>query len=268
MPTWATNLSALNDQIASIFSAIVSETGDQLVGAWTREAQLALKSSTSYIHHISTKEISPTHVRVSNDHPAALFLELGVDPFDMKKSLATSPKVRIGKKGQRYLIIPFDHPLQRIVAEGHVAPEELSELAPSKWLTRGQNVSAHQYEWGDALTDMGNVGKKRKYWSAYTGPMARFDKRGFDTGAHGTIDYTWKTSPFERIYRFVDSHGKTTSFTAFRTISSKSEPDAWIHPGIRAMRIAGTAVEQVRPQFNARVSDAIKRTLRDALGAK
>ena len=46
---------------------------------------------------------------VINDAPHARFIEDGTPVHDMKKMLWTSNKVRISKKGKRYLIIPFRH---------------------------------------------------------------------------------------------------------------------------------------------------------------
>ena len=46
---------------------------------------------------------------VINTAPHASAIEHGQQPYDMKRALFTSPKVRISKKGKRYLIVPFRH---------------------------------------------------------------------------------------------------------------------------------------------------------------
>lgn len=51
----------------------------------------------------------PLYARVTNHWPKAIYFEKGWQPFDMKKALQTSDKVRISKDGKRYLVIPFEH---------------------------------------------------------------------------------------------------------------------------------------------------------------
>lgn len=120
------------------------------------------------------------------------------------------------------------------------------------------------------MQDVGDVGKRRKYFFGVDPILARerAGTRGVETfykggKAHASgVSYEWKSSPFENLTRFEDKDGKTKEYMTFRTISDKSDPDAWIHPGIRAMNIAGNAVQAVRPQFDKAIAEVIEKAFR------
>ena len=180
-----------------------------------------------------------------NSFPNARSFEEGVPPFDLKKMLSTSKAVRMAKDGHRYVIIPFFHTKTQLTAAG-IDYNEVRNLNAS-FFRRGSfprgsiahkenpRGTPHHYEpegWTEnALTDMGNVGKRKA---------------------------SWKTSPFERLYRFQLKNNDSEMVT-FRTMSEKS--DGWQHPGIRAMGIAQTAIEIVRPDFENEVQKIAERIL-------
>ena len=238
---------SLRDELARIVEA----GGQQLEAAWIEEAGALLKNPTGYIRHIQEGieypfEQDPLHFAIINDHPAARLLEEGVKPYDLKKILETSSKVRISKDGNRYLVIPFTQSMASVKAAG-IDPKKVRALEPSTF-RRGQfprgslahqanpGGQPHRYTWGESLNDMGDVGKRRKYFTPF---QTRSGNR------EDTVDYTWKTSPFERMYRFGLTSGN--QLTTFRTMSDKSDPNSWQHPGIRGMKIAEIAVKRVGP---------------------
>ena len=260
------NLSRLMESIRPGLAAIVRDTGSLTVAQWTREASLALKNPSTYIQKIEDGleypfDGDPLHLVIVNRHAAAAFFEEGYDAFDMKKMLSTSAKVKTGKDGKRYLHIPFQHSEQSLQKAG-IDPKEYRTLAASKMIAGASSKT----KWGERLTDMGNLGKQRKFFSVSTGKLARFDNKGTDTGSKlGTVDYTWKASPFENVSRFEDRGGQTSHYSSFRTISENSDPAAWIHPGLRAMRIAETTAKVIRPQFERAVAETVRKTIQAAL---
>lgn len=247
--------------LRSELAQAVQETSTALMSAWAKEATIAIPKARTYNEHITSKQIDQLHVIVENDHPAVVFLEQGINPFDMKRMLSSSARVRVSKDGKRYLVIPFHHKNTEMAGSGLDA-EEYEGLGGSSF--KRNNPPPHEYKWGEHTTDLGDVGKRRKFFTPITGQHARFDKSGADRSTPfgpfvGTIDYTWKTSPFESVYRFEDNRGKTQSYTSFRTMSeSESQEQAWYHPGIRAMRIAENAVEEVRPEFLNTISSILR----------
>jgi hypothetical protein len=82
---------------------------------WKTNAEGAFKRpSGTYMAAIEAGGIyphndDPYQGAVFNSAPHAEWVENGTPPHDMKKALWTSSKVRISKKGKRYLIIPFRH---------------------------------------------------------------------------------------------------------------------------------------------------------------
>lgn len=223
----------------------VENGADILISNWADEATVALPGSKGgYANSIFKEPQGWAHIAVINNHPAAVYLEKGIDAFDLKKMLQTSSKVKISKDGKRYMHIPFEHSREELIKAG-TDPREISGMKPS---TRDPRA------WGDKLTDFGNVGRRRKYFTPTRGQMEK-----------QTVDYEWKISKFENTYKFEDTKtGQTAGFKSFRTISENSDPMSWIHPGIRAMNIAGNAVEKTRPMFYRSISEVVERTLRES----
>ena len=233
----------------------VEDGSDLLMANWTEEATISLPgSSGGYVNAISKDPQGWAHIAVINNHPAAVYLELGIDAFDMKKMLQTSSKVKISKDGKKYMHIPFEHKRDDLIKAG-VDPQEISEMQPS---TRDPR------KWGDRLTDFGDVGRKTKYFirrQSLRDLHAQKVSEGMDKGK---VSYEWKTSMFENTYKFKDTKtGQTESFKSFRTISENSDPMSWIHPGIRAMNITGNAVEKTKPIFFQSVSEIVEQVFRE-----
>lgn len=242
---------------------LVENTGAKLKGEWAAYAGQMLKNPGGYTQAIQEGEeypfeSDPLHLVIINDHKAARWFEEGVRPFDVKGMLGTSGAVKIAKDGTRYVVIPFKHSVSQLTAAG-IDYGEVRNLNPS-FFRRGafprgsraeaQNANprkqAHSYTWGDPLTDLGSIGVRHK---------------GFGNLATKEVhEYTWKNSPFERLYRFQQKDAGS-EYATFRTISDKSEPGSWQHPGIRAMAIAETAVNIVRPDFMDEVERITERIM-------
>jgi len=240
---------------SDVLGSIVEATGNQLVAEWRKQAYLSLTPGgaagyTSARYFDNTPqwpfENNPLHAVVENRHPAAMFLELGTQPFDQKKMLWTGKKVKISKDGHRYITIPFEHSRKSLDAAG--VGSAAAALAPSRNLpTKGPT---RKTAWGGRL-QAGNIGRKHKQWTGVT-----------SEGKPVAVDYKWKTSPFQNLVRFEDKQGKTSGFKTFRTISEKSDSDSWMHPGIQASHIAETAVNNVRPLFVRQIGEAFPEALR------
>lgn len=270
------------EQEDSPLALTVKALGNQLMAAWDDESVIALKNPGGYRQAIQEGVVYPfeasyLHFVIVNKfankkgEPIASLFEDGYAAFDMRRMLATHGKT--AEDGHKYLRIPFGHPEERLKRAG-LDPEEYKNLKGSIRLPRGERAGNPQYKWGERLTDVGEVGKRRKYFTILEAPRSRFP---FKTNAPAmgfsgsrfpsatTIDYTWKTSPFENLSRFVGTQGNTSGYMTFRTISEKSDPASWIHPGLRAMHIAGNAVEAIRPEFLSAVSAVAKRLIEEAL---
>ena len=226
-----------------------------LVQAWHKEAATALKRPGGYIQKIDEGieypfDHDPLNFVVVNRHVAARYLEEGFEPFDLKKMLSTSAKVKVGKDGKRYLHIPFEHSTSELKEAG--VYEEARGLRQSRITTIVRNTARgdqRSYEWGGRLKGMGDLGRRSKVFPVTT-DLAR--------AIGGSVKYTWKTSPFEGIVRFQAGPGPQSRYSSFRTISENSNPQAWIHPGIQASHIAEKAINSVKTEFYTMLAKAVK----------
>ena len=257
------------EEIRKAIPEIVSNITTLLEIQWKQEATNSLKSVEKYNNSFSQKEISPFHIILENNHPAVLILESGSSPFDMKRMLDTSSHVKVSKDGKRYIRIPFEGKVKDYIAGG-VDKDEIRAMAGSKFVTLkdGNRERRIITRYGDRLTDMGNTGVKRKYFTVLSATSEKFPNKtnrpnmGFapytEHKAATTIDYTWKSSPFENAVKMTDFQGKTMGMKTFRTISDNSDPNSWIHPGIHASHIAEKAVEAVKMQLDVEISKVLE----------
>lgn len=226
---------------------------------WIQEAGGAFKHSTgSYIHAIQEGNMypvgmNPYHGRVVNNLSYAEDLEDGYPAFDMKKALYTSHKVRISKKGKRYLIIPFRHGTPARQGEAgragnratmksmpsHVydpAQRLIMSQIKSKWAEKsiqnpeGSNVAHRRtYEWGERLTKkaLESVGASQAEIQKYSGMV-----------------------------RFPREEGRTSGsqYLTFRVMTEDSK--GWIHPAQPPLKIAERTINKAKPLLNRIITDA------------
>lgn len=184
-------------------------------------------------------------------------------PYDMKKMLSTSAKVRISKDGKRYLVIPFTHSKASLNTAG--LGKEAQSLSPSRKQVP-TIADPRSVAWGEHLSDMGDFGRQRKLFSVIGEQFAkeRAGQKGVMTyyrkgsAFASGVDYQWKASKFEGIVRMVDHKGKTSEYVSFRVMSENSPANSWIHPGIRASHIAENTANIIRPQFQEAVGKLVK----------
>ena len=188
--------------------------------------------------------------------------------FDMKRMLDTSSHVKVSKDGKRYIRIPFEGKVKDYIAGG-IDKDEIRAMAGSNFVTikYGEREKRLITRYGDRLTDLGNTGVKRKYFTVLNATSSKFPNKTNSPNmgnpfteyrAATTVNYTWKSSPYENAVKMVDFQGKTVGMKTFRTISDNSDPNSWIHPGIHASHIAEKAVEAVRPQLTAEMAKVLE----------
>lgn len=201
---------------------------------------------------------------VINDSPHARFVEDGTNRHDMKSALWTSNKVRISKKGKRYLIIPFRHgtPSSGSHEGGKGAaratlqtmPKSVYEMAKTLSISRqtgasvkrnnptGRPVIRHGYQWGDRLKaqDLNIAG------------LGGLNKRT-----------NWKSSPYAGMVKMNDK-GQTTYMT-FRIMHEDSK--GWIHPGTPPNKIVERTWNEMQPVVQAAIGNAAEKDFRMLMGA-
>lgn len=199
---------------------------------WVRIARQRLRSTArGYISSIGPVEINRNMatIRLRSNTPEgklANALEDGASPYDLKKGLLRSSKVKRTKDGKPYIHVPFQLKTPGGGARGSepsVMPRSIYRMASQMGI--GQPMK---------------LPKKYEDYGIKTRLSADIEKWGH---------YTWKASPYQGIVKTPSGGGggKSTYHT-FRTVSKNSDPSSWIHPGFRklgAIEQASQKVEQI-----------------------
>jgi hypothetical protein len=203
---------------------------------WVKLAREVLHSTASaYVSAIGEPEgrgLTRT-IRLKSDTSAgklANALEEGIGPFDMKEGFLKSRKAKRSKAGGKYITIPFQ--LKTPGAAGGmppVMPRSIYRLASQ--MQSGQQLKLPTHLDGYAIRS--RLSPDLKKWD----------------------NYTWKSSPFQGITKtpmfpgMLPEAQKSSKYTTFRRVSSKSDPSSWIHPGFRAVNLADRASEKLKDIF-------------------
>ena len=248
----------------------VKTAGRYAVQEWIRTANAKFKHSQGgYVQGILDGvsypfEGDPLTVQIENKTSYAIYLERGVEPFDLKKMLTTSPKVRVGKEGQRYLVIPFRHGIPNTTTFRSTMPNSIyaqaKQLRPStiassykegvvqrhtplenpipatkqatyvreaefKRINNPKRVTRYNYVWGDRLTDVGG-----KFEGMY-----RFQKNVNAVREEITTNTPLGKFTTSRIVNKTDNNTAYSHYITFRVMSETS--DGWLHSVIQPMNI-------------------------------
>jgi hypothetical protein len=208
-------------------------TADAARVEWVKSAKNLLHTTVNqYVEGIGYPTIKgfTAEIKLSGWLPNAL--EEGISPFDLKIGLLKSKKAKRMKKGGKYIRIPFG--LKTPGAQGvspQVMPAPIYKSAVK--LNFGQSVKLPvKYENMGLRTRLSPDLKKWQH-------------------------YTWKSSPFAGITKVQkypgmlpsSKTGKLAAYKTFRTVSSKSDPSSWVHPGFRDRKILEVAANQIQHIF-------------------
>jgi hypothetical protein len=151
----------------------------------------------AYAATISYRMIGPYAAEISSNYKFSEDIESGRPPYDLKQMLNTSMKVRVSKKGKRYLIIPFRHNTPGNAAHAPAMPSEVyesaRELSFSKITGTGKRasgtgafdiktrakfmVASRKYHWGGRLAAEPEYKLKPQHHSDPYSGMVRFKEK-------------------------------------------------------------------------------------------
>lgn len=155
-------------------------------------------------------------------------VEQGVEPFDEKSGFANSTKKKRKKNGGWYLTIPFRHASPTALAESSIfasrLPKDVYKVALSRLVT------------DSARLERGDLPKQ------YQQPAVRAELVNL---ASGTLfpAYTHQAPIYEGLKR--NQEANHSGYITFRNVSELSDPDSWIHSGIRAHNLTGKALDSM-----------------------
>lgn len=219
------------------------EAIDTVPGIWQGERQ-------AYKAAIRLKQLGPYAWEISNNYQYVQDIESGRPPRDLKRMLNTSPKVRVTKKGQRYLIIPMRHNTPNNTAHAPAMPAHVyaaaRQLAPSK--ISGHSTRKSGLDASDINTQKPMRVRKRKYvWG-----------ERLPAGMTPKLQTRHKSDPTAGMVRMKESTGGS-SYLTFRVMMEGS--DGWIIPAKPGLWIAKTVAESLRESAAQDLPEALRRDL-------
>lgn len=243
--------------LAFAVQEIVSQVHEQWVayaqGEPLPDGQVVHSRTGEYARSIMVRQLGEFRSEAYSDLAYAHAIEEGSPARDLKKILDTSPKVRVSKKGMRYLIIPFRHGTPGTATMGNQMPESVhawwqgkkasqvtgqfmrrSGLIASDVKTRKQMMTpARRYVWGARLTgaDLDGLGIGGQQKRRLEG-MVNFRKPGGGAG-----------------------YSAHSQFITFRVMTEESR--GWQIPAQPGKHVA----QQTAQQFRAVAEDAFKRAI-------
>ncbi|HED34952.1 MAG TPA: hypothetical protein ENJ08_12205 [Gammaproteobacteria bacterium] len=217
--------------------------------------------SGRYLRSIQTREQGDFSGEVFSDLSYAKDIETGVPARDLKRMLNTSMKVRLSKKGKRYLIIPFRHGVPNNSAGAQTAtglnkmPDAVYQLwqglKPSHiksigWRASGTGaydvrtkkpfmVRSRQYKWGSRLTE----------------------KQLVDAGASGRALKQMKGMVHMQMRRGLGQKGTHGQYLTFRVMSEDSP--GWIVKAREGAYPAKITADRLKPLAEKVFAEAMKR---------
>lgn len=172
-------------------------------------------------------------------------IETGRPAYDMKRMLDTSMKVRVSRKGRRYLIIPMRHNTPGNDALARAMPksvyDDARQLAPSKIVGHGTRLSGTGAF--DIKTKQPYLVRARKYQWGGSLPSGQGNGR------------------YAGMYRFETSSGgqKSSSYLTFR-VMAEGQP-GWVIAPRPGLFIVQKMVDGLRPDAGKVFSAAIQQDL-------
>ena len=220
---------------------------------WVALAQEELKSTArDYIGKISQPEITASGAKLTLTGALPNMVEQGASPHDMRTTVLRSAKAKTSKDGHKYLAIPFRHgsPGARDkVNVGKRMPKAIHgvarHLAPSishgGFVLKGEPLRGSSDKMSRKAFQILTDATKRPKWHSASIYMGMIRKAEMQT-------------------KDGEQEAVTTGYTTFRTNSEnvKNAEQHWMHPGIRARRIANKVQDYVREQAMNIVRDAIR----------
>jgi hypothetical protein len=203
-----------------LMQEVVRISAHSVRNEWIKVARKTLHSSArKYIEGIEYPEIKKNVaiIRLGGKFPN--MIENGSPPFDMKPGLLKSRKAKRSKDGGKYITVPL---ALKTPGGGNRGPSPPVMPGP---IYR----SAAKLQFGQSMSRL-----PVKYEN-----LGRRTRLSPDLKKWG--HYTWKTSPFVGVTKVqkypgelpTSSTGKMAGYKTFRRVSTKSDPNSWIHPGFR-----------------------------------
>lgn len=237
-------------------SAAVESVAQAGVERWQRaalKAPLWDGERRAYAASIRYQMTGPYSAEVESDYKYVEDIETGRPAYDMKRMLDTSLKVRISKKGRRYLIIPIRHNTPGNVALAPAMPKKVYQAAVKMDVSRivggGRRISGTG-AW-DPKTRAPAMVERRKY--VWGGRM--------EAGMAPKLKKTHRSDPYAGMVKMNTSSGGQTSsaYLTFRVMVEGSS--GWVRKPTAGLFIAQHVADSMRRTAESDFSAAIARDI-------
>jgi len=260
----------------------IEVSGEHIKKIWIRNANAVLNHTQGdYVNGIVSGvqypyENDPLVYSLINKSKHAYRLEYGNEAWDMKKFLQTSDKIRMTKKGEKYLVIPFRHGIPG-TKNYKPMPEEI--YSEAKYLGASQ-VTGFYHE--------GSIKGAQTYKDALLLKQynpSKVKRRSYKWG--DKLRTTDETSIYNNMYRFeTNTHinrkqvpvdaGKFVNRTPSHNIQSsiyltfrimKESHSGWIYPRREGKYILKKSIEEGLPLIMQLLSEAGKMDITNLLNS-
>lgn len=229
----ARQFSLSKEQVESVCDNIAKGLAASYARNLQDEANIALhQTKQRYVKNIRVIDSGRLEGTVMLDYSKdklVKMLEEGASPFDIKQGLMNSSKVKVGKNGKRYITVPF------------------------RWGTPGAVGDADVFS-GTMPTEVYSAVRSMRQTIPVSGGGMRTP--GLNTSAapsmRNTIadsagkvlfnEYKHKTSLYSGITQQRDGATGQNRYFSFRRVSTNSDSNAFIHPGIEQYHLVQKAL--------------------------
>ena len=248
-------------EVEDVIDFTVKEITVAFADQWQAQAKADLKSTRSrYIQNLKVIDEGRMQGAVVLDYthdPLIKMIEEGHDAYDLKLAFEKSNKKHIKKDGGWYLTVPFQIGTPDVQVESGFAntmPNEVYNIAKNKPTSsvtnRSQGLTATEIGSGNGVPQNYQIPKTRA-------AIINIPK------SQAFEEYKHKTTLFQGVVKTTDSVTGQNSYTSFRRVSDKSDPNSWIHPGFTAANLAEKAFDNFESKMQTVLENAMGSSLKN-----
>lgn len=236
----AQKFSLTKEQVESVCDNIAKGLAASYARNLQDEANIALhQTKQRYVKNIRVIDSGRLTGTVMLDYSKdklIKMLEEGASPFDIKQGLMNSSKVKVGKNGKRYITVPFRWGTPGAVGDADV----FSGVMPTEVYNAVRSMSQTiPVRGGGSRTPGLNT-------STLSNPFlaAPLQRRAISDSAGKVLfnEYKHKTSLYSGITQQKDGATGQNRYFSFRRVSTNSDSDAFVHPGIEQYHLVQKAL--------------------------
>lgn len=205
---------------------------------WQQQAKKSLKSSLNvYLQNLKWVETGRLQNTLILTGQLPNMIESGVQPFDMKEGFRNSSKVKFSKDGKWYLTIPFRW---GVPSSGGFS-SAFTNILPQQVFQKLQTVQPRTTTFGSQVTSGQSINSS----SLSQQFQIRRTRAQVINQSTGQVfqQYKHKNSIYDGISKNQKTYENATqnTYTSFRRVGERSDPNAFIHTGIKEHNLSGLA---------------------------